>query len=108
MWSFAKFNNNYLYSRQHWIISNGQTSYRKNLCPDVPQGSVLGSLLFLIYKNDLLDGMKLMCKIFPDDNKSIFIVNDGKQSQSTMNKDLERISNRVRKRIMLCNPDPSM
>ena len=57
---------NYLHSRQQWIISNGQTSW-KNICPGVPQGSVLGPLLFLIYKNDLPDGMELICKIFPDD-----------------------------------------
>ena len=58
---------NYLQHREERVVLNGQTSgWRKNNS-GVPQGSVLGPLLFLIYINDLPDGITSMCKIFADD-----------------------------------------
>ena len=58
---------NYLTDRQQRVVLNGQTSSLENIYAGVPQGSVLGSLLFLIYINNLPDGLTSMCKIFADD-----------------------------------------
>ena len=49
-------------------------------------GSVLGPLLFLIYINDLSDGLKSECKVFADDTSLFSVVND-------INEDLEKIGN---------------
>ena len=43
------------------------------------QGSVLGPLLFLLYINDLIDGMKYDARIFADDT-SLFVVVDDPQA----------------------------
>ena len=58
---------NYLTDRQQRVVLNGRTSSWHNVYAGVPQGSVLVPLLFLIYINDLPDGLTSMCKIFEDD-----------------------------------------
>ena len=58
---------NYLTGRQQRIVLNGQTSSWLNVTAGVPQGSVLGHLLFLIYINGLPDEITSSRKIFADD-----------------------------------------
>ena len=52
----------------------------------------LGPLLFLIYINDLLDGLTSMCKIFADDTSLFSKVIDKNNSNSQLNSDLAKIS----------------
>ena len=58
----------------------------------VPQGSAVGPLLFLVYINDLPDGINSLCKIFADDTSLFLKAYDIHKSASKLNDDLEKIS----------------
>ena len=73
---------NYLTDRQQRVVLNGQTSSWQNVYAGVPQGSILGPLLFLIYINDLPEGLTSMCKIFIDDASLFSKVIDKNNSNS--------------------------
>ena len=61
----------FLSNRKQMVVLNGQNSSWTNVHAGVPQGSILGPLLFLIYINDLSDNLTSNAKRFVDDT-SIF------------------------------------
>ena len=95
----------YLSGRFQRVLLNGQSSSWKPVLGGVPQGSILGPLLFLVYINDLPNGLKSNAKLFAD--TSLFtIVKDRNVSANILNNDLQLISQWAYKWKMLFNPDP--
>ena len=72
-----------------------------------PQVSILGTVLVLIYINDLFMELKSNLKLFADDTSLFTIVTDKNESANTLNNDLMLISKSAFNWKMLFNPDPS-
>ena len=62
------FFDNYLKDRHQHVVLNGTESKWMKVNAGVPQGSVLGPLLFLVYINDLPDNIKSEMRLFADDS----------------------------------------
>ena len=108
---------NYLKDRQQFATINGVESDIKHIKYGVPQGSILGPLLFLIYINDLGKvSDRLSMILFADDTNIFATGKDLDLLTSTLNEEMEklftwlkanRLSLNVKKtHYMVFNPKP--
>ena len=83
----------YLSGRSQFVDFNGTSSRHMNLNCGVPQGSVVGSLLFIIYTNDLHNALKFSkCILFADDTTIFLTSNNVDELYAMLNLDLNTIS----------------
>ena len=95
----------FLSCRKQRVVLNGQHSSWPDVKVAVPQGSILGPLLFLIYINDLPNGLNSNVKLFADDT-SLFSVVHITNSANLSNSDLSNINEWALQWKMSFNPDP--
>ena len=81
----------FLNGRRQRVVLNGECSEWENVTSGVPQGSVLGPILFIIYMNDVPDSLENFCKIFADDTK-IYTAVDKRIHQESLQQDLLKLS----------------
>ena len=98
---------NYLTNRKQRVILNGIESSWEPISSGVPQGSVLGPLLFLLYINDLTENISANIKLFADDSSLFIKVSDIDAAHQTLMDDLNTISAWARLWKMKFNPDIS-
>ena len=63
----------FLNERKKRVVLNGQVSTWENINSRVPQGSILGSSLVLIYINDLTEGFTTNAKVFADGTSLLYM-----------------------------------
>jgi hypothetical protein len=69
---------NYLSGRKQRVIINGKTSKYKEVISGVPQGSILGPLMFLLYINDMnksITDINTSVYLYADDSKLVRKIN---------------------------------
>ena len=79
----------WLIDRRQRVVVDGEVSNWKSVLSGVPQGSVLGPILFLIYINDLDEDITSKVLTFADDTKvfrKIKSDTDRQQLQDDLNK----------------------
>ena len=73
---------NFLYlNRQQCVVVDGESSAPAPVLSGVPQGSVIGPALFLIYVNDLPNGIKSKVRLFADDTIMYLTINNSDSCQ---------------------------
>ena len=99
----------YLSNRVQRVVIKGDTSVWEEINCGVPQGSVLGPLLFLIYINDLIDVIKnCSVNLFADDTCIYYSSKFPNSTVEIMNDDLQKISDWSNKWLVKFNCDKTV
>ena len=82
-----------LNKREQFTSINNTHSDKKNISCGIPQGSILGPLLFLIYINDLPNVLKKLYSILFANDTNVFLKGNNLNSLSTIiNEELNKLS----------------
>jgi hypothetical protein len=81
---------NFLENRTQSVTINNLSSNIKEVTSGIPQGSVLGPILFVLYINDISNGVDSFIKVFADDTK-IFRAVNMQTDNLLMQADLDRL-----------------
>ena len=97
----------FLNFRKQRVVLNGQLCSWANTESGVPQGSILGLLLFLIFINGLSECLTTNVRLFADAFSLFFVVENIDLSTTNLNSDLSKINAWASQWKMTFNPDPN-
>jgi hypothetical protein len=96
---------NYLYQRKQKVINKATSSTVCEVSAGVPQGSVLGPLLFLIYINDIGEKLLFLGRLFADDTSLGYSSQNVVEIENVINHDLCELNTWSTKWLLSFNPD---
>ena len=93
----------FLIGRTQTVVLDGESSEEVKVTSGVPQGSVLGPLLFLLYINDLPENIQSQVRLFADDT-AVYLTVTNMQDSQVLQSDLESLQHWERTWDMEFNP----
>ncbi|KAK3096455.1 hypothetical protein FSP39_000336 [Pinctada imbricata] len=97
----------YLWGRTQRVVIDGSSSSYLEIKAGVPQGSILGPLLFVIYINDIVENIGSHIRLFADDTSLYIIVDDPEVAAGLMDSDLHKIHEWAKQWLVTFNPQKS-
>lgn len=92
----------FLTGRKQRVVLGDSISDWSHVTSGVPQGSVIGPLLFVIFINDLPEKLTNKCKLFADDSKIIARVGN-EENEISLQKDINSVTDWTKEWLMKLN-----
>lgn len=99
-----KFIEDYVKNRTQIVFVNNQISDPGTVTAGVPQGSVLGPLLFLLYINDIADSLNNLARLFADDTSLSYSGKNSDILERQINADLSKLNDWAKTWLVDFNP----
>ena len=93
----------YLENRNQKVCINESLSSSRNITAGVPQGPVLGPLLFFIYINDISENFLGSARLFSDDTSLSYSLRNLQNLQLIINDDLKHLHEWARRWLITFN-----
>ena len=82
----------YLFQRKQFVVFNGPTSHESTIKCGVPQGSILGPLLFLLYINDMVNASAVLFSLLFADDTNVFVTGKNQSNlMESLNTELKKL-----------------
>ena len=85
----------FLIGRSQTVVLNGNNSDELPVSSGVPQGSVVGPILLLLYMNDLLDTLQSQVRLFADET-AVYLAVEGQADSKKLQKDFNVLQDWVK------------
>jgi len=95
----------YLNKRSQRVVLHSTESSLRPMNAGVPQGSVLGPLLFLIYVNDIADKLLSLTRLYADDSSLYYSASSVADIEGIINHDLNLLSHWAKQWLVKFNPN---
>jgi hypothetical protein len=101
---FLSWFRDYLHNRKHRVVVEGDKSILHDVTAGVPQGSVLGPILFILYINDIINQTNINVRLYADDATIFISYEDSENAARKIEENLQSVHEWASFWFMTFNP----